>query len=117
MAAHARRAVSPEQAGGAGAAAAALGACIVERHFTLDKTLPGTDHKASLVPEEFDELARLVFRRQPAGELYSRNLFTRRLFDWYYIRLGIRVRPCRILWWDRGDFSCLPHEVEAAHVE
>lgn len=38
-------------------AAAALGACVVERHFTLDKTLKGTDHQASLEP---DELARMV---------------------------------------------------------
>jgi len=33
-------------------AAVALGACIVEKHFTLDKTLPGPDHRASLEPGE-----------------------------------------------------------------
>lgn len=33
-------------------AAVALGACIVEKHFTLDKNLPGPDHKASLEPNE-----------------------------------------------------------------
>lgn len=38
-------------------AATALGAAIVEKHFTLDKALPGPDHKASLDPEE---LAALV---------------------------------------------------------
>jgi N,N'-diacetyllegionaminate synthase len=38
-------------------AAAALGACIIEKHFTLDKNLPGPDHKASLEPHE---LARMV---------------------------------------------------------
>jgi N-acetylneuraminate synthase len=37
-------------------AAAALGAKVIEKHFTLDKTLPGPDHAASLEP---DELARL----------------------------------------------------------
>lgn len=42
---------------GPSVAAAALGACVVERHFTLDKTLKGTDHQASLEP---DELARMV---------------------------------------------------------
>lgn len=41
-------------------AAAAMGACIVERHFTLDNALPGTDHKASLMPEKFSELARTI---------------------------------------------------------
>lgn len=34
-------------------AAAALGAKIIEKHFTLDKKMPGPDHKASLDPEEF----------------------------------------------------------------
>lgn len=38
-------------------AAAALGAVVIEKHFTLDKQLPGPDHKASLEP---DELAHMV---------------------------------------------------------
>jgi sialic acid synthase SpsE len=33
-------------------AAVALGATIIEKHFTLDRTLPGPDHKASLEPQE-----------------------------------------------------------------
>ncbi len=33
-------------------AAAALGATVIEKHFTLDRTLPGPDHKASLEPDE-----------------------------------------------------------------
>ena len=38
-------------------AAVGHGAAIIEKHFTLDRTLPGPDHKASLEP---DELATLV---------------------------------------------------------
>lgn len=38
-------------------AAVARGAMIIEKHFTLDRHLPGPDHKASLEP---DELARMV---------------------------------------------------------
>lgn len=38
-------------------AAAALGATVIEKHFTLDRNLPGPDHKASLEP---DELAQMV---------------------------------------------------------
>ena len=38
-------------------AAVARGAAIVEKHFTLDKRLPGPDHQTSLDP---DELARLI---------------------------------------------------------
>lgn len=33
-------------------AAVALGATMIEKHFTLDRTLPGPDHQASLEPEE-----------------------------------------------------------------
>lgn len=38
-------------------AAVAMGAEVVEKHFTLDRSLPGPDHKASLEP---DELAKMV---------------------------------------------------------
>lgn len=38
-------------------AAVARGATIIEKHFTLDRTLPGPDHKASLEPEELKALA------------------------------------------------------------
>lgn len=38
-------------------AAVAMGAHVIEKHFTLDRNLPGPDHKASLTP---DELARMV---------------------------------------------------------
>ncbi|QTH63804.1 N-acetylneuraminate synthase [Psychrosphaera ytuae] len=37
-------------------AAAALGAEVIEKHFTLDKTLPGPDHKASLEPSELKQM-------------------------------------------------------------
>jgi N,N'-diacetyllegionaminate synthase len=33
-------------------AAAALGACVIEKHFTIDRGLPGPDHKSSLEPSE-----------------------------------------------------------------
>jgi sialic acid synthase SpsE len=41
-------------------AAVALGACIVEKHFTLDRALPGPDHKASIEPEELRGLVRAI---------------------------------------------------------
>jgi len=37
-------------------AAVARGASIVEKHFTMDRSLPGPDHHASLEPEELDEM-------------------------------------------------------------
>jgi N-acetylneuraminate synthase len=33
-------------------AAVALGACVLEKHFTLDRNMPGPDHPASLEPDE-----------------------------------------------------------------
>jgi len=41
-------------------AAAALGAVLLEKHFTLDRSLPGPDHKASLEPDELAAMVRAV---------------------------------------------------------
>ena len=41
-------------------AAVAMGATIIEKHFTLDKNMPGPDHKASLSPEELAQMVRAV---------------------------------------------------------
>lgn len=40
--------------------AAALGATIIEKHFTLDRNLPGPDHKASLEPQELKTLITAI---------------------------------------------------------
>lgn len=40
--------------------AVALGATVIEKHFTLDKTLPGPDHKASLEPEELKAMVMAI---------------------------------------------------------
>ena len=39
-------------------AATAMGACVIEKHFTLDKNLPGPDHRASLEPTELEDMVR-----------------------------------------------------------
>ena len=41
-------------------AAAALGACVIERHFTIDRTMVGPDHAASLEPEGLRKLIRNI---------------------------------------------------------
>lgn len=41
-------------------AAAALGATVIEKHFTLDKNLPGPDHKASLEPDELKSMVSAI---------------------------------------------------------
>jgi N,N'-diacetyllegionaminate synthase len=41
-------------------AAVALGARVIEKHFTLDRSLPGPDHKASLEPAELSAMVRAI---------------------------------------------------------
>ena len=41
-------------------AAVALGATVIEKHFTLDRTLPGPDHKASLEPDELKAMVEAI---------------------------------------------------------
>jgi sialic acid synthase SpsE len=41
-------------------AAVALGACIIEKHFTQSRDLPGPDHQASLEPDELAAMVRAI---------------------------------------------------------
>ena len=41
-------------------AAVARGACMIEKHFTLDRNLPGPDHKASLEPHELNAMVQAI---------------------------------------------------------
>jgi N,N'-diacetyllegionaminate synthase len=41
-------------------AGVALGATVVEKHFTLDRSLPGPDHQASLEPDDLTDLIRRI---------------------------------------------------------
>lgn len=41
-------------------AAVAMGATVIEKHFTLDKTLPGPDHQASLEPDELKVMVQHI---------------------------------------------------------
>ncbi len=42
--------------------AVAAGACIIEKHFTLSRSLPGPDHAMSIEPDELSELVRTIRR-------------------------------------------------------
>lgn len=41
-------------------AAVALGATVIEKHFTLDRDLPGPDHRASITPEQLAAMVRAI---------------------------------------------------------
>ena len=80
------------------AAAVALGAEIVEKHFTLDRSLPGPDHRASLEPAELAAMVRMVRRvhaalgdgrkRPSASELPNRDVARKSIVAARAIRKG-----------------------------
>ena len=47
-------------------AAVALGACVIEKHITLDRSLPGPDHQASLEPAELECLVKGIRKVESA---------------------------------------------------
>jgi N,N'-diacetyllegionaminate synthase len=68
-------------------ASVALGASLIEKHFTLDKTLPGPDHSASLEQHEMEALVRGIRkiekalghgRKEPAASEYETAAVARR---------------------------------------
>ena len=48
------------------AIAVAMGASMIEKHFTLDRNLPGPDHKASLLPDEFAQMVKNIRKVEKA---------------------------------------------------
>jgi N,N'-diacetyllegionaminate synthase len=83
-------------------AAAALGACVIEKHFTLDKTLPGPDHRASLEPAELREMVTAIRtvekalgdgkRRLTAGEKALKKVARRSLVARVAIPAGTVIK-------------------------
>ncbi len=56
-------------------AAVTLGARVVEKHFTIDKSMEGNDHKVSLLPEEFAEMVKQIRQVEEAlGNSEERQL-------------------------------------------
>lgn len=84
-------------------AAVALGAVVLEKHFTLDRDLPGPDHKASLEPMEFKEMVKTIrlvesslgsFRKAPApSELKNLSIVRKSLVANRDIRKGESFTP------------------------
>ena len=70
-------------------AAVARGACVIEKHYTLDRNLPGPDHKASLEPDELRQMVAAIrdvelslgdgIKRPTAAEWKNRNVVRRSL--------------------------------------
>jgi sialic acid synthase SpsE len=48
-----------------------MGACAIEKHFTLDRGAFGPDHKVSLLPDEFKEMVKLCKKAKEDGESFE----------------------------------------------
>ncbi len=79
-------------------AAVALGATVIEKHLTLDRNLPGPDHKASLEPEEFAAMVSAIrnieqalgdgIKRPSQSEIKNRSIARKSLVAAQAIRAG-----------------------------
>jgi N-acetylneuraminate synthase len=72
------------------AAAVARGARVVEKHFTVDRTMEGNDHRVSLLPDEFRQMVTAIreieealgsgdIRRITQGEMMNREILAKSL--------------------------------------
>jgi N,N'-diacetyllegionaminate synthase len=92
-----------DHTGGIGASpwAVAVGACVVEKHFTLDRKMQGPDHPASIEPEELRDLVRTIreveralgdgVKRLMPSELENKKLMQKSLVFRRDIRTGGRI--------------------------
>lgn len=80
-------------------AAVALGAKIIEKHFTVDRSMEGSDHKVSLLPDEFADMVRQIREVEEAigqdkerevtqGELINRENLAKSLVTNQSIKKG-----------------------------
>ena len=85
-------------------AAVALGACLIERHFTLDRTMEGPDHAASLEHSEFKRLIEGIReieqalgdggeRRISQGEMINRENLGKSLVAVAALKKGTILKP------------------------
>lgn len=81
-------------------AAAALGACVIEKHFTIDKLLPGPDHKASLSPIELESMIKSIRNIQMALGSGIKEPSSKEILNINTIRKSI-VASCPI---KKGDY-------------
>ena len=73
-------------------AAVALGACIIEKHVTLDRTMKGVDHPFSLDPEGMKDLVKGVRMAEKAMGTFNRNLSAAELDSRQMVRRSIAAR-------------------------
>ncbi len=82
-------------------AAVAREACIIERHLTVDRSLDGPDHKASLLPNEFKEMVEGIrqveqaigeaTKRLSQGEMMNREILAKSVVAKKFIADGTKI--------------------------
>lgn len=95
-------------------AAVAMGAKVIEKHFTLDQTLPGPDHKASLEPEELTQMVRAIRniekaisgsgKKEPSrSELKNKNVARKSIHTSRKLQKGITIKETDLISLRPGD--------------
>ena len=87
-------------------AATALGASVIEKHFTLDRELPGPDHKASIEPNQLREMILGIRKveaalgsscKQPTPvELKNREIVRKSIFAAESIKRGDEITEASV---------------------
>jgi len=88
-------------------AAAALGATIIEKHFTLDKQQPGPDHKASIEPSELKTLVNNIrdieramgdgIKQVTVSEAHNKNIVRKGIYASCSIKKGERLTQDNVI--------------------
>ncbi|GAB5538470.1 MAG: N,N'-diacetyllegionaminate synthase [Salibacteraceae bacterium] len=102
-------------------AAAALGAQIIEKHFTLDKTLSGPDHKASIDPSELADMIAGIRHVESAlgsgekkpqeSEIQNKEVVRRSIYFRKDLGVGSKVTPDDLIML-RPGFGISPMHVD-----
>lgn len=87
-------------------AAVCLGACVIEKHLTLDKNLRGPDHAASLNPVEFARMVRSIrhvelsmgdgIKKINPSEIPMRKVARRSIVAAEHIPQGVKITPAML---------------------
>ena len=88
-------------------AAAALGAVVIEKHITLDRSMEGNDHKVSLLPDEFAQMIHGIRRVEESmgssgersisqGEMMNREVLAKSLVATCDVPAGTEITAAMV---------------------
>jgi N,N'-diacetyllegionaminate synthase len=103
-------------------AAVALGATVIEKHFTLDRNLPGPDHAASLQPEELRSMVKAIrnielalsgtgIKEPSTSEIPNKVVARKSIHTKNLLNSGHLLTPCDLVMKRPGD-GISPMEID-----